>query len=99
MNGQTSQTIQLLSVQNVNAMTLRSSGKRGLMTEQQTRDQGRGLGAIINEQQDIILSLQRENKRLKRENWNLKRTNWRIRNDKALLDSVKKMEAVLSKGE
>ena len=27
------------------------------------------LGAIINEQQDIILSLQRENKRLKRENW------------------------------
>ena len=36
-----------------------------------------------NEQQDIILSLQRENKRLKRENWNLKRTNWRIRNDKA----------------
>ena len=43
-----------------------------------------------NEQQDIILSLQRENKRLKRENKrlkrgnrNLKRTNWRIRNNKA----------------
>ena len=35
---------------------------------------GEELGAIINEQQDIILSLQRENKRLKRENWNLKQT-------------------------
>lgn len=68
------------------------------MTEQQTRDQyedklfwwrkysrlGEGLGAIINEQQDIILSLQRENKRLKRENWNLKRTNWRIRNEETV---------------
>ena len=58
------------------------------MTDQQTKDQyednlfwwrrysrlGEELGAIINEQQDIILSLQRENKRLKRENWNLKQT-------------------------
>ena len=35
---------------------------------------GEELGAIINEQQDIILSLQRENKRLKRENWNIKQT-------------------------
>jgi len=35
---------------------------------------GEELGAIINEQQDIILSLQRENKRLKRENWNLRQT-------------------------
>ena len=35
---------------------------------------GEELGAIINEQQDIILSLKRENKRLKRENWNLKQT-------------------------
>lgn len=30
------------------------------------------LGKIINDQQDIILKLQNENKRLKRENWNLK---------------------------
>ena len=33
---------------------------------------GRELGEIINEQQDIIVKLQNENKRLKRENWNLK---------------------------
>ncbi|MDG3132299.1 hypothetical protein MKL26_04555 [Streptococcus suis] len=32
------------------------------------------LGGIINEQQDTILSLQRENKRLKQENWNLRQT-------------------------
>ena len=58
------------------------------MTDQQTKDQyednlfwwrkyshlGQELGQIINEQQDIILSLQRENRRLKRENWNLKQT-------------------------
>ena len=58
------------------------------MIDQQTKDQyednllwwrkysrlGEELGAIINEQQDIILSLQRENKRLKRENRNLKQT-------------------------
>lgn len=31
---------------------------------------GRQLGQIINEQQDVILKLQNENKRLKRENWN-----------------------------
>lgn len=30
------------------------------------------LGEIINEQQDIILKLQNENRRIKRENWNLK---------------------------
>ena len=30
------------------------------------------LGAIINEQQDKIVSLMNENNRLKRENWNLK---------------------------
>lgn len=30
------------------------------------------LGQIINEQQDVILKLQNENRRLKRENWNLK---------------------------
>jgi len=35
------------------------------------------LGEIINEQQDIILKLQNENKRLKRENWNLKKTKGR----------------------
>lgn len=38
---------------------------------------GRELGQIINEQQDIILKLQNENKRLKRENWNLKKTKGR----------------------
>ena len=30
------------------------------------------LGEIINDQQDIILKLQNENRRIKRENWNLK---------------------------
>ena len=35
------------------------------------------LGQIINEQQDVILKLQNENKRLKRENWNLKKTKGR----------------------
>ena len=39
------------------------------------------LGEIINEQQDIIVKLQNENKRLKRENWNLKKTKGR-KNDK-----------------
>ena len=38
---------------------------------------GRELGEIINEQQDIILKLQNENKRLKRGNWNLKKTKGR----------------------
>ena len=38
---------------------------------------GRKLGEIINEQQDIILKLQNENRRLKRENWNLKKTKGR----------------------
>lgn len=38
---------------------------------------GRELGQIINEQQDIILKLQNENKRLKRENWNFKKTKGR----------------------
>lgn len=32
------------------------------------------LGEIINEQQDKILSLQKQVKCLKRENWNLKKT-------------------------
>ncbi|HEM4975135.1 TPA: hypothetical protein ACGPAJ_001710 [Streptococcus suis] len=35
---------------------------------------GRELGEIINEQQDLILALKRENKRLKREKWNLEKT-------------------------
>lgn len=35
---------------------------------------GRELGEIINDQQDIILKLQNENRRIKRENWNLKKT-------------------------
>ena len=35
------------------------------------------LGQIINEQQDIILKLQNENRHLKRENWNLKKTKGR----------------------
>lgn len=38
---------------------------------------GREMGQIINEQQDVILKLQNENKRLKRENWNLKKTKGR----------------------
>ena len=38
---------------------------------------GRELGQIINEQQDVILRLKEENKRLKRENWNLKKTKGR----------------------
>ncbi|MBY4976990.1 hypothetical protein [Streptococcus suis] len=35
---------------------------------------GRELGEIINEQQDLILALKRENKRLKREKWNFEKT-------------------------
>ena len=35
------------------------------------------LGEIINEQQDKIITLSRENKRLKRENWNFKKTKGR----------------------
>ena len=38
---------------------------------------GREMGQIINDQQDIIVKLQNENKRLKRENWNLKKTKGR----------------------
>ena len=38
---------------------------------------GRELGEIINEQQDIILKSQNENRRIKRENWNLKKTKGR----------------------
>ena len=38
---------------------------------------GQELGQIINEQQDIILKLQNENRRIKRENWNLKKTKGR----------------------
>ena len=88
MNGLSSQITLTWNVQNAGVMTLQSSGKRGPMTNQQTRDQyednlfwwrkysrlGEELGAIINEQQDIVLALQAENKRLKRENWNLKQT-------------------------
>jgi hypothetical protein len=37
------------------------------------------LGEIINEQQDKIITLSRENKRLKRDNWNLKQTKRRRR--------------------
>lgn len=91
VNGSSSQITLTWNVQSAGVMTLRSSGKRGLMTEQQTRNQyednlfwwrkysrlGEELGTIINEQQDIILSLQRENKRLKREKWNLKQTKGR----------------------
>ena len=35
------------------------------------------LGEIINNQQNIILKLQNENRRVKRENWNLKKTKGR----------------------
>lgn len=38
---------------------------------------GLELGQIINDQQDIILKLQNENRRIKRENWNLKKTKGR----------------------
>ena len=38
---------------------------------------GEELGQVINEQQDAILALRRENKRLKRERWNLKKTKGR----------------------
>lgn len=38
---------------------------------------GQELGKIINDQQDIILKLQNENRRIKRENWNLKKTKGR----------------------
>lgn len=38
---------------------------------------GEELGQVINEQQDTILALRRENKRLKREKWNLKKTKGR----------------------
>lgn len=38
---------------------------------------GREMGKIINEQQNIILKLQNENRRIKRENWNLKKTKGR----------------------
>ncbi|MFX3701344.1 hypothetical protein ACJBSS_10125 [Streptococcus suis] len=37
------------------------------------------LGEIINEQQDLILALKRENKRLEREYWNLRKTKIRRR--------------------
>ncbi|HEL1771268.1 TPA: hypothetical protein TYI14_002202 [Streptococcus suis] len=37
------------------------------------------LGEIINEQQELILALKRENKRLEREYWNLKQTKRRRR--------------------
>ena len=40
---------------------------------------GEEFGRVINEQQDTILTLRRENKRLKRENWNLKQTKRRRR--------------------
>ncbi|WP_421354955.1 hypothetical protein [Streptococcus suis] len=35
---------------------------------------GLELGEIINEQQDLILALKQENRRLRREKWNLKQT-------------------------
>lgn len=38
---------------------------------------GHELGEIVNEQQDKIISLSQENKRLKREIWNMKRTKGR----------------------
>lgn len=40
---------------------------------------GRELGEIINNQQNIILKLQNENRRIKRENWNLKHNRGRRR--------------------
>ncbi len=43
---------------------------------------GKELGKIINEQQEIILSLKSEVRRLKRENWNLRQTKRRKMNGK-----------------
>lgn len=40
---------------------------------------GEVFGQVINEQQDKIISLTTENRRLKRENWNLKQTKRRRR--------------------
>ena len=40
-------------------------------------------GEIINQQQDKIIALQEENKRLKREIWNLKKTKGRRNNGKS----------------
>lgn len=40
---------------------------------------GKELGEIINDQQNKILALQAENKRLKRENFNLRKTKRRRR--------------------
>lgn len=40
---------------------------------------GEEFGQIIDDQQDTILALRRENRRLKRENWNLKQTKRRRR--------------------
>lgn len=40
-------------------------------------------GEIINKQQDKIIALQEENKRLKREIWNLKKTKGRRNNGKS----------------
>ena len=40
---------------------------------------GEEFGQIIDDQQDKIITLSRENKRLKRENWNLKQTKRRKR--------------------
>lgn len=40
---------------------------------------GHELGEIINEQQDKIISLSQENKRLKREIWNMKQAKRRRR--------------------
>ena len=40
---------------------------------------GEEFGQITNEQQDKIITLSLENKRLKRENWNLKQTKRRRR--------------------
>ncbi|HER8963774.1 TPA: hypothetical protein ACIKG2_000863 [Streptococcus pyogenes] len=37
------------------------------------------MGEIVNEQQDKIISLSRENKRLRREIWNMKQTKRRRR--------------------
>lgn len=38
---------------------------------------GEELGRVINEQQDTIIALRRENKRLKREIWNFRKTKGR----------------------
>lgn len=50
------------------------------------------LGHIINDQQDVIIALGKENKRLKRESWNLRKTKRRRWPLKSFLSDFKSGE-------